>query len=863
MNILKYPAVKVATLFTAGILLQHSFHFPLIATFLAVALVTATAVGLTLLWRRTVHESRETPHPVVFVTDILLLLGVAGAGAFIHGYNDSMRGSHKLAHIVQQTAQAERFHYRGNWNSSIYRGAEVRAVGPALESPQIKATKVTFAFHVDSFRAKNTWETGNGNVLVDLHLKNPSDSSLWIYGIRPGKIYRIHGMLSLPEPPRNPGEFDYAAYLRMRDIHALLRADADSIRLINKEMHEDPLHAIARATREWCTDVFNRFVGGEEGDFLRGLLLGDRSGVDPDVRSAFINAGVIHVLAVSGLHVGIIAAIVFALLDVFRLHRTAKALATIVALTFYVTLVGAPPSAVRAGIMTSAIVLASAIERKTNSLNTIAAAALIILIIDTFSIFNVGFLLSFAAVIGIVTLYKPLRGMFGRHAVTGLPWIAPVFDLLAVSVAAFIGTFPITAAYFSRVSIIAIVANLFVVPWVGLVAAAGVSLLSFAAVTKSIAVYYAAAAQFLTSVLLKFVTAAGGLPFASLHMNAFHLGWAIVFYIASFTIIMTPRGDMAKRLILIALFLATAIMWMSLLLPGSITKQDGNLTITFLDVGQGDAAFIRFADGKTMLVDAGPKTFTYDAGEKVVIPFLKREGISHLDVVVTTHPHSDHLGGIPAVLRSMPVGEVIDPGQVTNTKLYCEYIHLIQEKHLRRAIIRAGEKIEVTPTARVYVLSPTNRFVSTDSDASYSHLNNSSIVLKILYGKTSMILSGDAEREPESQMVAAYGDFLRSDVLKVGHHGSITSSSLPYVKAIFSGYDNNGPVQSMADGDSRKWAEQKYAVVSVGKYNKFNHPSEEVLTRLRLLGTDVSRTDENGAVVFRSDGYTIKPVHWR
>ncbi|MGC9092341.1 MAG: DNA internalization-related competence protein ComEC/Rec2 [Bacteroidota bacterium] len=863
MNTFKYPAVKVALMFTAGILLQHSFHFPLIATFLAVALVTATAGGLTFLWRRIVHESRETPHPVVFLTDILLLLGVAGAGAFIHGYNDYMRASHKLAHIVQQIAQAERFNYRGNWNSSIYRGVEVTSIGSALEPPHIKPAKVTFAFHIDSFRVKSSWEAVKGNVLAYIHLKNPSDSSLWIYAIRPGKIYQIHGMLSLPEPARNPGELDYAAYLKMRDIHALLHADADNIQLINKEMHEDPLHAAARATREWCTDVFNRFVGGEEGDFLRGLLLGDRSGVDPDVRSAFINAGVIHVLAVSGLHVGIIAAIVFALLDVFRLPRTPKALATMVTLTFYVILVGAPPSAVRAGIMTSAIVLGHAMERKTSSLNTIAAAALIILTIDTFSIFNVGFLLSFAAVIGIVTLYKPLRGIFGRHAVSGLAWIAPVFDLLAVSVAAFIGTFPITAAYFSRVSLVALVANLFVVPWVGLVAAAGVSLLSFAAVSQSIAVYYAAAAQFLTSVLLKFVTAAGGLPFASLHVNAFHVGWAIVFYIASFAIIMTPRGNMTKRLILIALFLATATVWMSLLFPGSITKQDGNLTVTFLDVGQGDAAFIRFADGKTMLVDAGPKTFTYDAGEKVVVPFLKREGISHLDVVVTTHPHSDHLGGIPAVLRSIPVGEVIDPGQVTNTKLYREYIHLIEEKHLRRSIIRAGERINVTPTARVYVLSPTNCFVSADSNASYSHLNNSSTVLKVMYGETSMVLSGDAERDPESQMVAAYGDFLRSNILKVGHHGSITSSSLPYVKAIFSHYNNSGQAQPKSEGDTRKGAEQKYAVVSVGKFNKFNHPSEEVLTRLRLLGAEVSRTDENGAVVFQSDGYTIKPIHWR
>ena len=239
-----------------------------------------------------------------------------------------------------------------------------------------------------------------------------------------------------------------------------------------------------------------------------------------------------------------------------------------------------------------------------------------------------------------------------------------------------------------------------------------------------------------------------------------------------------------------------------------------------------------------IVVDAGPKTPEIDAGERTVAPYLRRSGIGRIDAVITTHPHADHLGGVPYLMRHFEIGETIDADQRARSALFTDYDRL--EKEVPQVTARAG-MILTFGDVRLYCIHPTPRFIDTDSSDGYSDLNQSSVVFKLCYGRTSVLFTGDAETEAEEQMLATYGDFLHADILKAGHHGSSTSSSEPFVTAIA----------------------PSHVVVSVAKFNKFRHPSKKVIQRFLDHGAVVHRTDEEGSVIVRSDGERITFEKWR
>ncbi|OLD66611.1 MAG: hypothetical protein AUI33_10825 [Ignavibacteria bacterium 13_1_40CM_2_61_4] len=262
--------------------------------------------------------------------------------------------------------------------------------------------------------------------------------------------------------------------------------------------------------------------------------------------------------------------------------------------------------------------------------------------------------------------------------------------------------------------------------------------------------------------------------------------------------------------------------------------------MTFLDVGQGDAALVELPDGKAILIDSGPESTSGNAGARFIEPYLRRRGIRRLDDIVLSHPHSDHLGGIPYLLRHVAVDRVADAGSWAHSVLFREYLHCIDSLRIPRKLVRGGSRIEEFEGIRLYALHPSAGFIPRDT-TTRSNLNNQSLVLKLVYGRSSLLLAGDAEREAEDRMIGTYGSFLKSDVLKTGHHGSLTSSSDRFLDLV----------------------KPAIAVVSVGARNKFRLPSAIVLRRLSDRGTHFFRTDESGAVVIESDGEGWTVVDWR
>ena len=286
-----------------------------------------------------------------------------------------------------------------------------------------------------------------------------------------------------------------------------------------------------------------------------------------------------------------------------------------------------------------------------------------------------------------------------------------------------------------------------------------------------------------------------------------------------------PRFPLSKSKILILLLLVSAILvWIAVLYEPTHL-----LRATFLDVGQGDSIFIQFPYGGNMLIDGG-RGGKYDKGKKIVA-YLRRQGVRRIDILLLSHPHDDHVGGLITVLKDLPVDLVLDSGQVHTSYSYEEFLKLIKGKRISYRIIRAGEEIKGFKRVKIPILNPSPYLL----EGTNSDINNNSVVLKIIYGKVSLLLTGDIEREAEENLLR-YGYYLRSTLIKVPHHGSRTSSSPDFLDLV----------------------DPRIAVISVGRRNPFRHPSPQVLLRYEKRGVEIYRTDRQGAIIFTSGGKSFQ-----
>ncbi|HEY4690829.1 MAG TPA: ComEC/Rec2 family competence protein [Anaerolineae bacterium] len=260
--------------------------------------------------------------------------------------------------------------------------------------------------------------------------------------------------------------------------------------------------------------------------------------------------------------------------------------------------------------------------------------------------------------------------------------------------------------------------------------------------------------------------------------------------------------------------------------PGAPPPGGGTLTVAFLDIGQGDSILIHSPNGSTMLIDGGNSD--RDASE-VILPKLREWGAQRLDVMVATHPDADHIGGLPEVLENFPVANVALTGQVHTTKIYERFLTDIRDLKVNAIQVRTGTPIPFDPAVTVEVLAPDEKFVQDEGDT-----NDASIVIKLTYGSISFMFTGDAE-EPEEQAILASGTNVRSTVLKVGHHGSRSSTSEPFLTAV----------------------DPQIGIISAGQGNRYGHPHQEILDRLNAAGVTIYRTDQSGTITVTTDGSTL------
>lgn len=699
----------------------------------------------------------------------------------------------------------------------------------------IKENSLSFNLTSDSIYLQNYKCRNKINFLCTL--RDSIKELKMIYdSIKVGNSVEIVGSIIKPRNKRNYGEFDFENYLAERQIPALLFIDKVSDIEVTSNRNIFLSNLIFK-TRKKLDEIITSYHNKSTASLLRGLILADRSLIDYEIKNEFINAGVVHVLAVSGLHVGFIALIFVFLFQ--RLNIYIRYIFTIIGLLLFMLITNAPPSVTRATIMAIVMILSFLISRKYNSINAVALSAFVILLINPNELFNPGFQLSYVAVLSIILFYPPLRNFIISLNIK-INVVRYVLLFSITSLAAQIGTLPFVLFYFHKLSIIALIANLFVIPLIAMIIGLGLFTLFIQIFSATIGLYYASANELLVYILFFITNKFGNSSFAFIPINQFSLFDSIVFYLGlSFTFYNWKKlNSWLTKSIFVFLLLFLMYYWFKIddkdLMPDKI------LSVMAIDIGEGDSFLIKFPNGKTALIDAGNayqysnSANIFDSGKRIIEPLLERLGIEQVDYGFISHVDSDHYRGFLSLIRDRKVKIIYKPKIDTTNKKDIElekYLrsHLVPFKYYSKEIIKIGN-------TRFYVLNDTcNYFYNSFSS------NDKSGIFKIVYGNNSFLFTGDAGVKSEKLLVNRYGKFLISDVLKAGHHGSKTSTSELFLNFV----------------------RPRFAVISAGIYNRFNHPHKELLNRLTKRKIKIFRTDKSGAILLQSDGKTIQNINWK
>jgi competence protein ComEC len=679
----------------------------------------------------------------------------------------------------------------------------------------------------DSVNVEDSIRILKNKFQCSIYFKNKKRTYQLYHQLHIGNKVKVGGTLRKGRGRRNPGEFDYYKYLQSKNISGLLYIKkSNDFRIVDNEVNyfKNTIFNV----RKWIAEKIDVLHNKQTAALLKGLLLADRSEIDYETKKSFVNSGVIHVLAVSGLHVGFIVLIFMFLFS--RISIYPRTILTVIGLVLFLFLTNTPASVFRATIMVVVVLLIYLSNRTYNSVNGLAIAALILLLINPTEIFNPGFQLSFSAVLSIIILYPILREKIGVKN----KYFRYLLLFSAVSFSAQIGTLPFTLIYFQKLSLISLFANLLVIPIIGIIVGLGVLTILFSTFSMMPTLYFASANMLITDLLMFIVDITGSQQFSYLYIPNFSLIDGMIFYffliIAIYSII--KFSNFYSLSILITLIGFNLFFFLQLdnkeLLP------DGKLSVIIIDIGQGDGILLKFPNGKTALIDAGNATQTFDNGERVIAPLLQRLSIKKIDYGFITHVDSDHYKGFLSLIKNGWIKEIYKPMLDTTLQKDIKLEKIIVESNIpcnyySKSILDIGN-------LRFYILNDT-----TNSGYNSLDMNNRSGVFKIVYGNNSILFTGDAEYPAEQILINNYGKFLDSDVLKIGHHGSKSSSSQKFIE----------------------YVTPNVGLISAGLNNKFGHPVKSILERYRKNSVKLYRTDIEGAIIFTIDEQKIEKINWR
>ena len=658
---------------------------------------------------------------------------------------------------------------------------------------------------------------------------------------RVGDTLAIGGRISLPQGRKNPAGFDYRTYLNRMGISAVLSSSKKD-HYLKTGAEKGPLiftRRLLSTARDRSDNVIRGHLSGTPRAITESVVLGLRGGITSRTGDVFTRTGTMHILAVSGLHVGIVALAIMGLLRLFRCPRNLMYFLTILGICAFAAFAGSRPSSMRAAIMGSFVLFGMSMGRKTDIVNALALSAFLITFFHPGQLFSPGFILSYMAVLSIIYVTPFTDAFLGvKPRVFGENSLAVtkryLLRSLSVSFAVWIGMMPVIASYFRIITPSVVLANLVAVPALFVIVILGFGLLlaGFPGFLMPLAVLISGALNVIVPFFIKVMRTISQLPFSSVRVSSPDVILIAVFYMVLITAIIFFRRVKRRRalVVIFLLFAANLFLWNEI-----SHRPPEELRVTFFATGKADASLLEFSDGSVMLIDgaSGGRGTGMGAGRNILAPYLWQRGIRRIDCVLLTHADEDHIGGLLYVLENFDIGVVIDGGGVRKNelerKLYREFRKIVKSKNIHYLITKRRDVIKGFPDTDFAVLNP-------PEGRSYGDPNNDSIVMKAVTEKgNSVLFCADAEAKAIKDMLC-FGSFLKSDLMKTPHHGA-----------------GLGDISTVKEFLNR--ADCPCAVItnkSAGCLNK------DLMKAFREMGTRVYITGESGAVIAEETDHGFK-----
>ena len=682
----------------------------------------------------------------------------------------------------------------------------------------------------------------DGLLLIFLKEEDPS--------LRVGDRLRLLCKLYPPPGFHNPGGFSYERHLAFERIHTIgfLSEKKGLVKL--GEGFKNPFTLHVEGWRDRIRDFLNREAHPPTSSIFKALVLGEQGDIPEEITEYFILTGTAHLLAISGDQFGIVALLSFSvliwilkrsefLLLTIDVKKCASAL-TIPCIVFYALIAGGGISVIRAAIMVITFLFSILLNRERNLLHTLALAAFLILIVSPPSLFDVSFQLSFLAVLSILYLVPRILQEFKQEGISLLlktPWKKNILKYIMLSLlvtgVAILGTAPFVALHFNRFSPIGFFTNLFIIPWVGfLIVPLSLTASIFSFFSTPLATFLININGFITLILLRVLAFFASIPYASFFVSTPTVFEIILVYLLLLSAVHLRKGKKI-RYIFVGLCMVFALDLAFWNLKDLFQK---DLRLTFIDVGHGDSILIEFPKGKRMLIDGGGLyEDRFDIGKNVIAPFLWERKIRRIDILGLTHPDPDHLKGLVFIASQFSIGQFWNNGFQTDSEPYLQLKKILEEKKTKTLSLNEETPPQIINGVEISVLNPPVWNAMQRKVRNFWDLNNASLVMKLRFKNTSVLLTGDIGKEAEGRILGK--DYpLRADILKIPHHGSSSSSSPPFLERV----------------------KPTYAILSVGERNIGRLPHPEVLKRYLQLGSEILRTDKHGAITVITDGEKIE-----